>query len=98
MIDREIDQLPDSEQKSHLSTAVNKVREAVGQVFGRLLGYEKAFTLQQQHIICIHAILKENLSIMQKLHSINKGLGSGRIDTIADAILYIEQSTQEQFP
>jgi hypothetical protein len=53
---------------------------------------------KNRHITNTNAILLDNISIMQKLHNLNKGLWSNKIDTILEAIIYIEKTTREQFP
>lgn len=63
-----------------------------------LLAFAEKNDKQKAYIASTNSTLLDNVTIMQKLHNLNKGLWSNKIDTILNAILYIEETMSEQFP
>lgn len=84
---------------SKLSKELEELIKATNSVVHRLLVWERNISDLEENIRGIHDTIRENTSIMEKFHDMNKGLSpGGGVETIMDAILYIEDSIRKQFP
>ena len=85
------------EKKDSLLIASEELAEITWQIINRLLSWEETMNHSKVQTRQMYDTLQNNALIMEKLHAINMGLGSGEIDTIIDALLYLEKANREQF-